>query len=239
MNDIKLLVLALMSYLFMAPIQAAVVIDYAPGNINYVDGLSTFDTSGASMDGMRVTAVFGDGSSDVLFWADTNIISGGVFGADWSLSYSGSTTFRDGWTLDYSGGSYLDSVFIDAGLGNAVFDVIDTTGLGSTTDSARGRPFELTSGASGVDIAATYSNSVALSGTEPVGDLYRNLMLNFSSSSGGFVGGMTFRADTDNVTGQIVSVSEPKALILLIVALACWFCGRLGRNGFHVDVVKI
>jgi len=192
-------------------------------NVNYIDGttqvttgLTGYQTTGAMMAGMKVTAYFPDLSSETLFWAATGASSGGVEGTGWSLNQSGDT-FGGLWTL--SAITDLISVHIDAGLGDAVFDVV--SGDYGTDGSYLGLPFSVES-LSGVDInsiTATYVIAVALEGAVPVGDLYRHLGIGFSDN---WTGELQFKADTDSllIAGDLQPVPEPLTMLLLGLGLA-------------------
>lgn len=209
--------------------QAAVIVQFNQGTVNTTTALTGFQTHGDDMDGMRVTAFFGNGGSQTLFWADTGFQSGGVSGAGWSLNMTGDT-FSDNWTLAYNGNSYIDRILIDAGLGDSVFDTTFNNNAG-TAGSASGRDFTLVSSSNPLDITATYFDAVALTGNNPVGDLFRYLDINFTNANG-FRGNMVFKADTDNLKfgGDITPVPEPETLILLGLGLLAFSLARWQRQ---------
>ncbi len=193
-----------------APSHAAVVVTLDPGTTNVTTALTGYSTTGAMMDGMQVTAFFSSGGSDTQSWADTGVTSGGVSGAGWSLSELGDT-FGGNWTLTSQ--VNITRLLIDAGPGDSVFDT-DFGGAYGTNGSARGWTFDLQSGATGLDLNVFYRDQVALSGSAPVGDLYRYLDVNFSSA---FSGSMVYIADTDNLkfAGDIQPIPEPGTMMLL------------------------
>ncbi len=189
---------------------SAVIVNYDNTVTYNTSALTGFATTGAMMDGMAITANFTGGGSQTLYWADTGAVSGGVTGTNWSLSESGDT-FGGSWSLSSSVG--IDSIFIDAGVGNTVFD-ISWVGEG-TPGSASGWTFQT---GTAFDIVATYSGVVSVGANPAVGDLWRYLNIDFTQ---GFSGAMTYIADTDNLlyAGDINPVPEPTGLLLLATGL--------------------
>ena len=140
---------------------ASVVVNVNPGTTNVTTALTGFSTTGAMMSGMRLTAFFSGGGSEIVTWGTTGVGSGGAFDSGWSLLMSGDT-FSSPWTLSTTTAS-LDAILIDAGPGNTVFDTSFGGGEG-TPGSAFGQSFFVTSGGTGLDITATYLDAVALIG---------------------------------------------------------------------------
>jgi len=143
------------------------------------------------MVGMRVTATFKGGTEETLNWAATGGASGGVSGANWSLNVTGNT-FTINWNLTVNASSSLTNLFIHAGTGETVFDVISNPYV--SPGSAEGKKFETVYGDF---LTATYSDLVGVGGTV-YGDLYRTLNLGFGVD--GFSNdSLSFLADTDNL----------------------------------------
>lgn len=209
-TGISKFIFSLLLVLFSINGYSAVIVNYDNSSTYNTTALTGYATNGAMMDGMAVTANFIGGGSETLYWADTGAASGGVSGTGWGLSESGDT-FGGYWSLSSSVG--ISSIFIDAGVGNTVFD-IDWVGYG-TDGSASGWTFQTDDP---FDITATYSGEVSVGGAAAVGDLWRYLNLDFTQ---GFSGGMRFIADTDNLlyAGDINPVPEPTGLLLLASGL--------------------
>jgi hypothetical protein len=206
--------------------RAAVTLAYDPGTINYTTGLTDYETTGADMAGMTVTAWFANGTMKTAAWAPTGTSSGSASVANWFSLSESNDTFLGTWTLtNLASNQALTKVVIDAGKGDAVFDVKAFPILG-TPNSSYGTPFVLTGTAFnlGIDITATYRDAVALTGQSPVGDLYRRLELVFTGglSTNSLPGNLfglntiTFLADTDSLKlrGDLQAVPEPTTLVM-------------------------
>jgi hypothetical protein len=209
----------------------AVVTD--PTSIATTSGLTGFQTTGADMSGMSVTATFANGASESLNWSATGATSGGVASSLFSLGVAGDT-FTANWNLTNLSSSRLTFLTIDAGVGNTVFD---TVGFDERTPgSANGLAFEDRAPGVAGSITATYSLAVALNGVGPEGDLFARLALNLIGlTGGGLSGAYAFGADTDNlrIAGDLNPVPIPGALPLFAsaIGLAGWFGWRRKASG--------
>ena len=184
--------------------QAAVTINTLGTSPQTITGLTFANTTGDDMDGMVVSF---NGNDAV--WGTTGFETGAATFGGWSLSQTGHT-FTGPWTLTSSGG--LDTIIIDAGAGNTVFDVVSTDPLNSTAGSGNGRIFE-SSGISGLGgmWVVDYYGPVALTGQAAVGDLYRYMKI---TTTGSWAGTVKFNADTDNTASAVTPVPAPGALLL-------------------------
>lgn len=197
-----------------------VTVNYDAGTSYNTTGLASYQTGAGDMDGLSITAVFGDGTSD------TAILSGSLAsGTGWSVSFYGATTYDDPWTVNASNtsGSLIERLVFSGASGDTVFDVL--SGGEYTPGSAYGNGISSYdthySGSTVTDVTATYTNQVMLNGAL-YGDLYETLILDFNmglANNDSF----SFVTDTDNsaIKGDIIptDVPEPGTLALLGLGL--------------------
>lgn len=195
--------------------QAAITFQTNPAPGTVIPGVATYQTTGAMMDGLSITANFTGGFSQTLSWADAGATSGGVTGTGWSLSQSGDT-FNNSWRFDDNRQGSLLSLVLNGNTGFTLFD--RSSPSPGTSGSAAGWDFS-----SGTfddwynpDVTVTYSDQVALLGQNPVGDLWQIMTVNFGR---GFDGDFRFVQDTDNDI-RVTQVPEPGMLSLIGLALA-------------------
>lgn len=203
-----------MAFAIAGSAQAAVTYVADSSVTDVIPALTGFSTNGAMMDGMSITAVFSNQSTQTLAWADTGPTSGGVFGTGWSLTESGDT-FGGLWSFVFSAELSLTQLILNGQPGFTVFDR-NFGGTAGTPGSASGIDFEF-SGNSDPDATATYSEVVALSGEAAVGDIWHTLTIDFN---GGIRTNFSFIQDTDNDSRFNNRVPEPGMLSLLGLALA-------------------
>lgn len=208
-----------------APARATVTIATIPAETDVIPGVATILTGGADMAGMTVRALFDGAPVEMLTWETTGADSGGVFGTDWSLTFSGASTFTGDWVFTNDTGAPLLALTLDGRPGLTLFDICgvddefcDTdvpcdNALGNcgTDDSALGLNF-FTSAGEDLDIVATYSRQVALTGDPPVGDLWHLLSIDFDTGLADTE--WTFEQDTDNDI-RITTVPAPATLGLV------------------------
>jgi len=203
--------------LAVSPVPASVTVNYDLGTTNLTTALTGYGTYGGMMDGMKVTAYFLGGTQQSVTWANTgSYVAGQAVGTGWSLYESGDT-FGGNWILSNSTGQGISRLLIDAGPGNTVYDTTRIGDVGGTPGSERGWSFQVVSQPTGLDIVATYRDAVALTGFDPVGDLFRYLDIEFTSTGGFASGGqLKYITDTDNIkfAGDLGPVPEPTTLLV-------------------------
>lgn len=199
---------------------SAIPTSYEAGTIYNTVGVSTEVTSMTNMVGMEVTAKFsgtsGLLSEETVTWTDSGA-KGSTY--NWDLIVSSGDTFSADWSLTNNETSYaLVSLYIDAGLGNTVFDVIYDENKEYSQNSENG--WSVSSGPDYVS-SATYRGAVTVDNTwydeltdTNRTDLYNTLTLSIRDTffKTGDVGAvLTFRADTDKL---VSTVPEPATFFL-------------------------
>lgn len=216
--------------------QAAVF--YEDGTTYSTTRISSYATTGALMGGMSVTVWGLSGGSaftETQIWGATGAASGQAAGSGWKLSQIGDSYFLP-WTF---------TVLANSGLQIAGFEIyggpmtaFDTWATPEgTSDSSLGGAFSPGLLAPGADV--TYSDRLALSGSEPVGDLYMRMTVEFTNLFAPIRGlfgqrdrSFSFWADTDTVMTAVQPVPVPAAFWLLgsvlMAGLGLRGKGRLG-----------
>jgi hypothetical protein len=200
------------SLVFIMGSNASADVLFDPGVTYDIPGISEFDTSGADMAGMKVTAYFSDFSSETAIWAATGAASGKAQGTAWSLELNGATSFSTPWEFgNFKDDISLTRLVIDALFGNTVFDVLSD--IEGSPNSAFGKAVVWDVLASGITATATYRNQVTINNVF-YEDLYATLDITFTNPTGGLldITELSFVADTDNLRNP---VPEPGTLLLL------------------------
>jgi hypothetical protein len=218
MKELKLGAVALALAFAQASAQAAVV--YATGgNTNNIPALTGFQTTGADMDGLSITATFAGGFSETRQWADTGLSSGGVTGTGWSLNLSGDS-FGGLWNFANSRGAALTQLKLD---GLTAFTVFDRTNPNDgTPGSAQGMDWDCAGSAASLAVCAQstvnvlYDYIVSVGANAAVGDLWQTDTV--SLANGNSLDAWSFVQDTDNDLRQ-TQVPEPGSLLLLALGL--------------------
>ncbi len=217
MKLLKILFVALFATLASTS-NAAIVIVTDTTTVDSIPGLTGFATSGAQMDGLKVTANFSGGLSQTLSWADTGATSGGVTGDGWALSLTGDS-YSNVWefVINPDLGQLLTFVLDASGPNQiTVFDTLFGGAIG-TNNSDIGRDFDC--GDCG-DVVATYTNVVAVTPDPAVGDTFHTLSVAFLNQSGPR-STFYFSQDTDNDERLDTGfVPEPGTMPMILLALA-------------------
>ena len=191
----KVVVTGVVVLLSVVGVQAAIHHMEIPLPAMDIPAVDDYQTTGADMAGMEVTAFFTAAAPESVIWAATGVDAGEVVGPDndWSLSQSGDT-FNQLWTLVYVKGALVDKGLLSgfridgftAGPGEVgvMFDRTFNGDFG-TPDSFRGRDYVYVAGGEPpFDTVVTYENTIGVGGAAPVGDEFRHLDVRFLWLSG-------------------------------------------------------
>jgi hypothetical protein len=231
------LIAAAMAALCMIPCVEAQTVNFTAGTQFNAGGIAQATTMGRDMSGMLVTWMFVDGGGGSGTWNSyDNDWHGAWAGRVGIFMPSNGNTTSSNFYIVNSGSSALASIRFNGAPGRTLFDC-DWNGtacggpggsfnLRGSFDSENGVTAETSSSShlpAGVIPTFTYSNLVGLGGAAPVGDLFEQLLLEFSGQGLGSGYNYQFRADTDNslFTQSAPSlVPEPSTYALLAAGLA-------------------
>jgi len=214
-------------------------------NSKYVDSISTFTTTGNTMNGMEVVVDLGNTQETVYWNAGGN--NTGALGTGWSLTmtdYNTSTYALSDWWIFDSTTANVESITLNGFDYNVLFDD-DKQSYPGTPGSARGRQLAIdyinlpiTTYDGVIDVE--YYDAVGLNGgldpQNPFGDLYQSMTISFmKDNNGALISGaftpedtFAFYQDTDNITNP---VPEPSTMILFgfgLIGVAGFLRSRRG-----------
>ncbi|MEP6762817.1 MAG: PEP-CTERM sorting domain-containing protein [Gemmatimonadaceae bacterium] len=226
---------ALLAAMTTTPV-AAQTNTFNNGSLVNSPALTGFATLGNQMGGMLVTWTFATGGGGSGAWGDIGGGNWGVSSNGFSVSLGATTnSFANTWTLNNFTGGRLASVRFNGAPGRTLFDCDwnaglfcnnsgNTSALEGTTGSANGYSLATIAGGSYTGaVVGAYSNRVGLAGSQPIGDLYEQLQINFSDTIAS-QGTYLFALDTDNSDFNqpppIVTASpEPATYVLMGLGL--------------------
>jgi hypothetical protein len=192
------------------PVSGAII--YATGGVQTdIPGLTGFQTTGAMMNGMNVTACFSGIGCETRAWAaGGGADSGGVSGTDWTLRLTGDSFFQS-WQFDFTDDpGQLQTLLLD---GRGALTIFDRTlgGAVGTPGSALGRDWTSALG-DNTTINVTFLDPTTINGAPPVNDIFQQVFVDFGATGPRI--DFTFRQDTDN-DSRFNDVPEPSTLLLL------------------------
>ena len=220
---------ALAATAFAGSASAQAIISTVDAPAASIPGLTGFNTTGAAMTGLTISATFSSGLSETRSWAATGATSGGVMGTGWALSLTGDS-FNSPWNFEFFDDvlGRLDTLVLDGSTGLTVFDRTDPS-LG-TPGSAAGRDFSFASGTCGTCKASVvYSGVTSIGAAAAVGDLWQTLTIGFALDAAPR-SNWSFLQDTDNDSRftPIPAIPEPETYALMLAGLGVM--GWLGRR---------
>ena len=207
---------------------------FSNGTVFNAPVLTTFDTRGIDMSGMRVEWTFADGlGTGSANWGDLGVANGfsfaGVRSGGFEIAVDRNlNTANFTWTLTNFTGNRLQSVRFNGAPGRTLFDC----GVGcpnpGTPGSSGGQSLQtINFGGYTGGVIGEYTNIVGIGGLAPVGDLFEQLTITFTDlvANNGYY---NFRLDTDNSDFGVAppapvsptTVPEPSTWAMMLAGLA-------------------
>lgn len=231
---------------WLAQAQAG-TIGYDPGTTHNVNpAMEDYTTLGADMAGMLVTVVQG-GVTSQFTWAVLPDDFGGftrggnvltdLVDYDYFIYADGDTwcpvlTCRNWTVVNGRFKENITQITFHGASGGVVFDLKTAPDAFGTPGSGQGTTYALTSSTqSGLDTDVVYRNQVIVGGNPVVGDLYTDLVINFTNGGLDDADTIRFQADTDRIppyATMLPVVPEPTTWALLLGGLT--FLGARARR---------
>ena len=194
------------------PVSGAII--YATGGVQTdIPGLTGFQTTGAMMDGMQITACFSGIGCETRAWADGGGPGGGgVTGTGWALRLIGDSFFEN-WEFDFTNDpGQLETLLLD---GRGALTIFDRTfgGADGTPGSSLGRDWTSALG-DNTTINVTFLDPTTINGAPAVNDIFQQVSVDFGVT--GPSADFAFVQDTDNDSRfNPPTIPEPSTLLLL------------------------
>ena len=187
------------------------------GTLHLTQQLSSNVTAASDLVGAILGVTYADQTREEFVWQDLGNNTGGVQNSRLSFSVTSIDVFTVPWTF-----TNLDQDIVGFDLHTAPAQVVFDLDPGGTQGSGNGgRQFQLEVGTDLPfdSITATYSDILALTGSDPVGDLYATLAVQLSQPLQANES-IVFSNDLDSSVSEIFAVPEPCGFpILFAMAL--------------------
>ena len=172
------------------------------GDVGDAGDLDNRNARGSDFDGMTMTAVYADGSSETVTWEAISAASGEAVGTNITAEATDSTHFG-GFMISTT--AILTSLTIETLPGGKVFFDVGRSfegGVGNTTNTGGGNGVLVIDSAPAISgaIQATYSGIIGVEGEGFKSDTYTTLEIDFSGlGAGGVIGDVNLGIDLDRL----------------------------------------